>query len=254
MARLPIPGSDNGQWGTVLNDYLSQTLDATGALNAGVVGTAQVADGSITEVKLDGPTQAKINSVAPVTSVAGKIGAVTLVKADVGLSNVDDTSDANKPISSATQTALNAKAATSHTHAAGDITSGFIGDGRLGTGTASSTRVLVGDRTWARAALLSINAQTGTSYQFISSDDAKLVTLTNASPITLTVPNDSTFDFPIGTFIKIAQMGAGQVTITPAGGVTVNADPGLKIAAQYGGAELIKLAANTWLAVGRLEA
>lgn len=45
----------------------------------------------------------------PVTSVAGKVGAVTLDKTDVGLSSVDNTSDANKPISTATQTALNTK-------------------------------------------------------------------------------------------------------------------------------------------------
>lgn len=37
---------------------------------------------------------------------------VTLTKADVGLDNVDNTSDANKPISTATQTALNGKQAT----------------------------------------------------------------------------------------------------------------------------------------------
>lgn len=44
-----------------------------------------------------------------VTSVSGKQGVVTLDKTDVGLTNVDNTSDANKPISTATQTALNAK-------------------------------------------------------------------------------------------------------------------------------------------------
>lgn len=47
-----------------------------------------------------------------VTSVNGKTGAVTLTKADVGLGNVDNTSDANKPISTATQTALDKKANT----------------------------------------------------------------------------------------------------------------------------------------------
>lgn len=51
-----------------------------------------------------------------VTSVAGKTGAVTLVKADVGLGNVDNTSDLNKPISTATQTALDGKSDTGHTH------------------------------------------------------------------------------------------------------------------------------------------
>jgi len=45
----------------------------------------------------------------PVDSVAGKTGAVTLVKGDVGLGNVDNTSDANKPVSTAQQTALNLK-------------------------------------------------------------------------------------------------------------------------------------------------
>ena len=45
----------------------------------------------------------------PVTSVNNKTGAVTLAKGDVGLSNVDNTSDANKPISNATQAALNDK-------------------------------------------------------------------------------------------------------------------------------------------------
>lgn len=48
--------------------------------------------------------------VNTVTSVAGKAGAVVLTKADVGLPNVDNTSDAAKPVSTATQAALNAKA------------------------------------------------------------------------------------------------------------------------------------------------
>lgn len=45
-----------------------------------------------------------------VLSVNGQIGAVSLSKSDVDLGNVDNTSDANKPISTATQTALNLKA------------------------------------------------------------------------------------------------------------------------------------------------
>lgn len=51
----------------------------------------------------------QIKALAPVQSVAGKTGTVTLAKGDVGLSNVDNTTDADKPVSSATQTALNAK-------------------------------------------------------------------------------------------------------------------------------------------------
>ena len=58
-----------------------------------------------------------------VTSVAGKTGVVTLAKSDVGLSSVDNTSDAAKPLSSAATTALAGKAATVHTHAIADVTS-----------------------------------------------------------------------------------------------------------------------------------
>ncbi|WP_243156831.1 pyocin knob domain-containing protein [Clostridium beijerinckii] len=43
-------------------------------------------------------------------------------KADVGLSNVDNTSDLNKPISTAVQSALNGKANSSHTHTKANIT------------------------------------------------------------------------------------------------------------------------------------
>ena len=47
---------------------------------------------------------------APVQSVAGKTGTVTLVKGDVGLGNVDNTADSAKPVSTAQQSALDLKA------------------------------------------------------------------------------------------------------------------------------------------------
>jgi hypothetical protein len=47
---------------------------------------------------------------------------VTLDKTDIGLPNVDNTSDLNKPISTATQTALDGKAATVHVHSIANVT------------------------------------------------------------------------------------------------------------------------------------
>lgn len=67
---------------------------------------------------------------APVTSVSGRTGAVTLTKSDVGLANVDNTSDANKPISTATATALSGKADATHTHTASQV-SGTFGSANL---------------------------------------------------------------------------------------------------------------------------
>ena len=75
-----------------------------------------------------------------VFSVAGKTGYVTLNKDDVGLNNVDNTSDNNKPISSATQAALNSKAAATHNHSATEINSGTLGVPRGGTGLLSTPR------------------------------------------------------------------------------------------------------------------
>lgn len=114
MARLPQPGGDQGNWGTILNDFLTQSLDADGSIKAGVVDASAIADGTISELKLDSAAQAKLNSggTAGVVSVNTRSGAVTLTAADVGLANANNTSDANKPISIATQAALDGKEAT----------------------------------------------------------------------------------------------------------------------------------------------
>lgn len=87
---------------------------------AGESGKIYVAVDTSKAYRWSGSTYAEVSSTseAPVQSVAGKTGAVTLAKSDVGLGNVDNTSDANKPVSTATQTALDGKAASSHSHAA----------------------------------------------------------------------------------------------------------------------------------------
>lgn len=87
------------------------SLDATGKLpNAQLPShTHVISDVTNLQTSLD----AKMSIGNAVTSVAGRIGAVTLSKSDVGLSNIDNTSDLNKPISTATQAALDLKVNTS---------------------------------------------------------------------------------------------------------------------------------------------
>ncbi|MBP0581869.1 hypothetical protein J8I29_21245 [Labrys sp. LIt4] len=93
---------------TMWGQRLKEQVVALGALaNQTAAGLMSPAD----KAKLDGiQAGAQVNTV---TSVAGRTGAVTLVKGDVSLGNVDNTSDLNKPISTATQAALNTKANTS---------------------------------------------------------------------------------------------------------------------------------------------
>jgi len=104
-------------------------------------------------------------------------------------------------------------------------------------------------------AMVALNAQTGTSYTAVLGDDGDLVTLDNASAITFTIPPNGTVAFGIGTQINIMQLGAGQVTITPGAGVTIrSAGSRLKTNAQYAVATCVKIASDTWVAVGNLSA
>jgi len=98
------------------------------------------------------------------------------------------------------------------------------------------------------------NAQTGTTYTVALSDNGKMVEVSNASAITLTVPLNSTAAFPVGAQVNILQTGAGQITVAGTSGVTINATPGLKLRAQWSSATLIKRATDTWVLVGDLSA
>lgn len=96
-----------------------------------------------------------------------------------------------------------------------------------------------------------INAQTGTTYTLAVADDGKVITLSNASAITVTVPQDSAAAIPIGAYIECIQLGAGQVTFAAGTGATLNSrGTALKINAQYGVAGLRKTSANTFVLAG----
>ena len=104
-------------------------------------------------------------------------------------------------------------------------------------------------------AMIAINAQTGTTYTTVLSDDGKLITCSNAASISVTVPPNSSVAYGIGTQINIAQLGAGTVTITAGAGVTLNsAGAKLKTDAQYAVATCVKTDTNTWFVVGNLKA
>jgi hypothetical protein len=100
---------------------------------------------------------------------------------------------------------------------------------------------------------LSFNAQTGTTYTLVAGDLGKLVTLSNAGAITLTVPPSV---FTTGNIINIQQIGAGQVTFAQGAGVTITSTGATstapKITSRYGAATVICTASNTFTIIGGL--
>ena len=130
------------------------------------------------------------------------------------------------------------------TPASGDIEGITTGtDSGLSGGVTSGTAVL--------RLKLEFDAETGTTYTLVAGNLNQLVTLNNASSITLTVPPSV---FSAGDVINIAQIGAGQVTLAQGAGVTINSTGATatapKLRARYSAASIICTASNTFLVVG----
>lgn len=113
------------------------------------------------------------------------------------------------------------------------------------------------DDAWANvpSKLIGINAQTGTSYTVTATDLGSLVTFDNASPIAVEVPSDATENLPIGFSCLLAQIGDGQVTVEEEGSSVVIVTPAtLSLRTKGAQASLVKIASDTWLLEGNLEA
>jgi hypothetical protein len=137
-----------------------------------------------------------------VTSVAGKTGVVTLVKGDVGLGNVDNTSDANKPISTATQTALDLKAnlaSPTFTGTVGGVSKGMVGLGNV-------------DNTSDANKPVSTAGQTALNLKYDASNPAGYTSnvAANNATITLTAGNGLSG----GGNFTTDQSGAAEITFT----------------------------------------
>lgn len=136
-------------------------------------------------------------------------------RTNIGLGSVTNTSDANKPVSTA--------------QAAADLV--------------------------AQSQEVGYNPQTGASYTVVLTDAGKFVSMNNASANSLIVPPNSTTAFPILSRIDIGSKGAGQTTVTAGVGVTIrSAGTKLKLTSQYSGGSLLKIDTDEWWLFGDLSA
>jgi hypothetical protein len=94
------------------------------------------------------------------------------------------------------------------------------------------------------------------NYTLALADANAVITTSAAGPITVTVPTNASVAFEVGTTVSINQFAAGQVTLAPAGGVSlyVESNLGLRTADQFSFATLLKIAPDGWLVTGSLTA
>lgn len=129
----------------------------------------------------------------------------------------------------------------------------FDGSSMAEVATLSGTQTLTNKTLSTPIQTIGTNVKTS-SYTLALSDQSKMIEMNSSSATVLTVPTDSTVNFPIGTYIVVLRTGTGSVAIegmvgSPSG-VVINFTPGLTLRAQWSMATLIKRAANTWVLSG----
>lgn len=100
---------------------------------------------------------------------------------------------------------------------------------------------------------LAFNAQTGTTYTLVAADLGKLVTTSNASAVTVTIPPSV---FTTGNIINVQSIGVGLTSFAQGAGVTITSTGASASApilrARYSAASIICTGSNTFTIVGDL--
>lgn len=118
------------------------------------------------------------------------------------------------------------------------------------------TQAKLADRVVGSAELdnLTLNAQTGATYTLAITDAHKVVTLSNSSATTVTIPTNATTAFQVGDQVNLLQLGTGEVTVEASVGVTLNSSGDkYKLFGQYAIGTLLKVSTNAWVFLGNIK-
>ena len=182
-------------------------------------------------------TATNLMTLAPVQSVAGRTGTVTLSNTDIsGLGTAatqDVGSSANNVVQLDGSGALPEVDGSNLTGITASVSAGELTDGNF-----DGTAILGFDA--------SINDQTGTAYTLLAGDNGKVVVLNNPSAVTVTVPSG----LGAGFNCSFVQKGAGQVSFSASGTTINNRQSHTKINAQYGVASIVAYADNVFVLAG----
>jgi hypothetical protein len=223
-----------------------QILDAIEALIAG-------GGGATGPTGPTGPSGGPTGPTGPtgpsVTGPTGPTGAASTVTGPTGPAGSVGTTGPTGPTgpTGAASTVTGPTGPTGNTGATGPT-------GPAGGLLAANNLSDVSDKSASRANLTAgtTTSQSGTTYTLQASDNGKIIRFTSGSAIALTLPNNMAVDYQVG----IVQEGAGQITLTAAGGTTINsylsatktlgqyAQAGLIVTANAGGTSAVYLASG----------
>ena len=246
---------------TAVTAHNDDTTNVHGIADTALLSTKAYADAAVSTHNDD---TTNVHGIADTSLLALKSEVAAVTKTTLGLGNVTNTADADKPVSTAQSTAI----ATAKAEAIADATSqvnALLTGAPAALNTLDELAAALGDdANFAASVTTSLGlkvdsltpiSQKTASYTLSSlTERDDLIEMGSASAMTVTIPTDATLNFPIGTSIDILQTSTGQVTIAGAGGVTVNATPGLKLRTTWSSCTLFKRAANTWVVYGDLTA
>ncbi len=253
-----------GQYGGTGVNNSGKTITLGGNLTTSGAYALTLTSTDTTNVTL--PTTGTLATLAGSESLTNKKlgslttnGIVTTSSGDGTLSVTSTTGSGNVVLATSPQltTSLTTDSATFALVNTTATTVNFAGAATaLSIGAASGTTTVNNGLTVTGTTVLgpaSITQQSST-YTLASSDQGKIIEMTNSTDVVVTVPPDST-SLPVGTQIVVVRNNTGKVEFAAGAGVAIYSDASkLFISTQYSAATLIKRASNTWYLIGNLAA
>jgi plastocyanin len=202
-----IPASTIASAGTLIGTTLNSTVVTSSLTSVGTLANLTVTNtitGSIT-----GNASTVTNGVVT-TGTYSDPSWLALTKSKVGLGNVDNTSDAGKPVSTATQTALDLKAPKADPIFTGTVTLGAVGNVSITGGTTGQVLTTNGSGTlsWTTVSGGATNLDSLSDVTVSSAASGQMLVYTGSNFVNYTSRLFHQFAYPATTALDVTNNGA----------------------------------------------